>query len=283
MKKKNNGQNLTEVSNEDIKKTGMNDKQIKAIELLFTGQYNYTEIADQCGISRQTLYNWLQNQDFLNILDARKREIWEYIGRAWFTIFRISTDGLLKRVKDNDIDSQEFALKCLLASRRGEGGILLLPDNMKTAQEEKQGIEKYRFYVNQIQQVYFEMNNTERAIIDNEYKEQKEYFRQIELHEESGGHTLFCECDKCTEYRNTKGTDVGYSKYLKAMGITTLKQWKAMNDKEKKAFDCYRVSVSNGSFYFSGYEKDLEDPEIKKAFDMMHAGKMGSILDERGK
>jgi transposase-like protein len=39
-----------------------------AIELLVQGRYDYTEVAEQTGVSRRTLYRWRQRKDF-------KREI----------------------------------------------------------------------------------------------------------------------------------------------------------------------------------------------------------------
>ena len=127
-------QNLSKSSKKDDEITPLKDNQIKAIELLLTGCFTHTDIALQCGVRRQTLYNWLQNPDFKAELDQRRLELQAKIGSSWFSIFSISTDGLLQRVKAGDIDSQEFALKCMMSTMNKDGkGFLLIPDNTGTS------------------------------------------------------------------------------------------------------------------------------------------------------
>lgn len=53
----------------NIKKTELTEAQLKAIDLLVgrteSGkQMNKSEIAEACGVSRQSLYNWLKKQEF---------------------------------------------------------------------------------------------------------------------------------------------------------------------------------------------------------------------------
>lgn len=49
--------------------------QLKAIDLLVTGKFTKTEIAGQCKITRQTIYNWLNDEDFLKAYKERLTEI----------------------------------------------------------------------------------------------------------------------------------------------------------------------------------------------------------------
>ncbi|KOO46404.1 phBC6A51 family helix-turn-helix protein [Priestia koreensis] len=49
----------------------LNDKKIMAIQLLVDGELNKTDIAKRCEISRQSLYDWLDNEEFKKELDRR--------------------------------------------------------------------------------------------------------------------------------------------------------------------------------------------------------------------
>lgn len=41
----------------------MKSKQKKCLELLITGNYKDSEVAEMCGISRKTLWDWKRNDD----------------------------------------------------------------------------------------------------------------------------------------------------------------------------------------------------------------------------
>jgi len=53
----NNLQSLSKSSKKDDEILPLKDNQLKAIELLLTGTFSYTDIALQRGVNRQTLYN----------------------------------------------------------------------------------------------------------------------------------------------------------------------------------------------------------------------------------
>lgn len=42
----------------------LNERQIRAIEMLVTGDYTKTEIAKEVNVSRPTLYSWIENSEF---------------------------------------------------------------------------------------------------------------------------------------------------------------------------------------------------------------------------
>lgn len=52
--------------------------KIQAINLLVDNKHNVTEIAEICSVSRQTIYNWLENKEFKGSLDRRLQEIQNY-------------------------------------------------------------------------------------------------------------------------------------------------------------------------------------------------------------
>lgn len=49
--------------------------QLKAIDMLVSGEFTKTEIAKQCKITRQTIYNWLDDSQFQKAYDERVEEI----------------------------------------------------------------------------------------------------------------------------------------------------------------------------------------------------------------
>lgn len=52
----------------------LTNKQLDCIELLMDG-LNKTAIADKIGISRKTIYKWMENEEFKLELDRRKQKI----------------------------------------------------------------------------------------------------------------------------------------------------------------------------------------------------------------
>lgn len=53
----------------------IDERHIKMVELLVSGEYKVTEIADLIGVARQTIYDWLKRDDVKAELDERLRVI----------------------------------------------------------------------------------------------------------------------------------------------------------------------------------------------------------------
>ncbi|MCX8169585.1 MAG: phBC6A51 family helix-turn-helix protein, partial [Candidatus Methanomethyliaceae archaeon] len=54
----------------------LHEKQLKCIEMLVTGDWTKSEIARQIDISRQAIYDWLDNNaEFKSELDKRLQQI----------------------------------------------------------------------------------------------------------------------------------------------------------------------------------------------------------------
>ena len=53
----------------------IDERHIKMIELLVSGEYKITEIAELIGVARQTIYDWLKREDVKAELDERLRVI----------------------------------------------------------------------------------------------------------------------------------------------------------------------------------------------------------------
>ena len=53
----------------------LSEKQERAIQMLCTGDYTKPEIAQECGVDRTTIYNWLKDKEFSAKLDEALQEI----------------------------------------------------------------------------------------------------------------------------------------------------------------------------------------------------------------
>lgn len=53
----------------------IDERQIQAIELLISGEHTVTRIGELVGVSRQTIWNWTNDEEFKAELDKRLQEI----------------------------------------------------------------------------------------------------------------------------------------------------------------------------------------------------------------
>src|SRR2546423_11003320 len=59
----------------------LNEKQLAAIEMLVVGR-SLTSTAKAIEVDRKTLYRWRKDDAFLEVLNARRREVWgDVVGR----------------------------------------------------------------------------------------------------------------------------------------------------------------------------------------------------------
>ena len=53
----------------------LTDQQVECIELLAQGELKKQEIADRIKVTRRTIYNWMDNDEFKKILEEFKKEL----------------------------------------------------------------------------------------------------------------------------------------------------------------------------------------------------------------
>ena len=59
-------------------KFNLNNKQIRAIELLINCTHNQKEIAEEIGVSEKTIYNWMRHtEEFRNALEWYRKEVYK--------------------------------------------------------------------------------------------------------------------------------------------------------------------------------------------------------------
>jgi len=85
----------------------LDEKKILAIEMLVDGELTKVEIAKRIGVSRQALYNWLDDEEFRAELDRRLQGIKSFVqkridAKLEFVIdklYELATDNSNKRVQ----------------------------------------------------------------------------------------------------------------------------------------------------------------------------------------
>jgi transposase-like protein len=107
---------------------GITEQMAQAISLLVWSDKTKTEIADEIGIDRTTLYRWYKRDDFMNELQKERRNK--------FVVYAdVASKELLKLVKDDsDKRTQLQAIKMIL----GESG--LCNDRLQIDQNTKETI-----------------------------------------------------------------------------------------------------------------------------------------------
>ena len=99
---------------------GLTDKQIKAAEMLQSGEYPKTEIARIIGIHRNTLNDWCKNEKFMAAVhkcaDEKIRQTLALLNDSSV----IATRALIELIKSGDKRAQMEAAKYILDRNLGK-------------------------------------------------------------------------------------------------------------------------------------------------------------------
>lgn len=86
----------------------LSDKQIKALELLTCGKgLTYTAIAQEVGVSRTTLWEWLNGEHFLTF----QAELQRINDERWKSLVDAARASALRLVEKDNQKMVEFVLK----------------------------------------------------------------------------------------------------------------------------------------------------------------------------
>lgn len=86
----------------------LTDKQMKALELLTCGRgLSYTAIAEEVGVRRETLWRWLNEQQFATFQNEYKR----INDERWKTLVDAARASALRLVEKDNQKMVEFVLK----------------------------------------------------------------------------------------------------------------------------------------------------------------------------
>ncbi len=93
---------------------GLNERQLKAVELLETGEYTKMQIADMVGVHRNTITEWCKNDRFRAALKECAEEKIKAANRQMEYNISIATSKILDLINCGDKDTEFKAAKYLL-------------------------------------------------------------------------------------------------------------------------------------------------------------------------
>jgi predicted DNA-binding protein (UPF0251 family) len=86
----------------------LSDKQLKALELLTCGKgLTYTQIAEEVGVRRETLWRWLNEQQFATFQEEHKR----LNDERWMCLVDVARASAQRLVEKDNQRMVEFILK----------------------------------------------------------------------------------------------------------------------------------------------------------------------------
>lgn len=89
----------------------LDERKLQAIELLASGEYTKTEVAKIIGISRQGLYDWLKDREFVAKLDERLHDIKDQCQKEFYYRLPTAIEEYWKlAMTTNDSRTKEAAL-----------------------------------------------------------------------------------------------------------------------------------------------------------------------------
>lgn len=89
----------------------IDERQRKAIELIVSGEYQITQVAELVGVHRTTIYNWLDNEEFKAEMDKRLQDIKNQAEKEFNTKLLKAIDEYWKiAMSSTDMRTKEKAL-----------------------------------------------------------------------------------------------------------------------------------------------------------------------------
>ncbi len=89
----------------------IDERQRKSIELMVSGEYTVTEIAELVGVHRTTIYNWLDKEEYKTELDKRLQEIKHQAEQEFNKRLLVAIDEYWKiAMSSTDMRTKEKAL-----------------------------------------------------------------------------------------------------------------------------------------------------------------------------
>ncbi|WP_186320514.1 phBC6A51 family helix-turn-helix protein [Fictibacillus phosphorivorans] len=95
----------------------IDDKKILAIELLADGELTKTAVSERVGIARQTLYDWLGNEEFIAALDERLHNRKKFVEKMFDGKLEFVVDKLYELATDDSNKRVQAQILCYLADR----------------------------------------------------------------------------------------------------------------------------------------------------------------------
>jgi predicted DNA-binding protein YlxM (UPF0122 family) len=95
----------------------IDEKKRLAIELLADGELTKTEISKRCGVSRQALYEWTINEEFIAALDERLHSRKKFVEKRFDVKLEFVIDKLYELASDSSNKRVQAQVLQYLADR----------------------------------------------------------------------------------------------------------------------------------------------------------------------
>ena len=89
----------------------LNSRQIKGVTLMVQGDMSNIAVAKECGVSENTIYNWLHNDEFLKEMQKKQRQI--------FTRMACKAQKRMEELLDSKNPSIQFAAAKEILNKAG--------------------------------------------------------------------------------------------------------------------------------------------------------------------
>ncbi len=90
---------------------GFTEKQLKAIEVLMTSEGNISKAAREVGVSRPTIYNWLDNPRFKAEVEKREKQILDDVRKQFIRKLPQALEKLWELTDSTDKRARIEAIK----------------------------------------------------------------------------------------------------------------------------------------------------------------------------
>lgn len=92
----------------------LNEKQIKSINLLISGEYQIQEIAEAVGVSRQTLHTWrTENEEYKEEYEKRLQETTKALSQKFNERLDTAIESLYDIITNPDVATRERKDACI--------------------------------------------------------------------------------------------------------------------------------------------------------------------------
>ncbi len=127
-------------------KNYLNEKQLKAIDMLMDKEHSIKAIAEELGVARSTLYAWMDNELFKAELDKRTQKI---VDQCNFEFQKKAMQAMneywkicMGQAKGGDIRARESALKYWMERALGKVTTPVQVDDNRTASDSESDLKE---------------------------------------------------------------------------------------------------------------------------------------------
>ena len=149
-------------------KNYLNEKQLKAIDMLMDKEHSIKAIAEELGVARSTLYAWMDNELFKAELDKRKQEITDQCREEFKKKLPEAMNKYWELCNSADNRTKESALRYWIDRALGKVTTPVQVDDNRTAPEDEIDLKEM------FAQVKKDMNGGKSTVIPLKFRPDKQ-------------------------------------------------------------------------------------------------------------